>query len=77
MDNNIDMIIDLWTRVKPVISKKERLEVADAIIAVMDDHGYSDGIENEDSLDKDLMIAIKSHYGTSGEEEYDEDEFDY
>lgn len=76
MNNDVDMIVDLWSRIKPIIPKKERLEVADAIIAVMDEHGYSDGIENESSLDRDLLAAVKSHYGSDIDEE-DEDDIEY
>jgi isocitrate dehydrogenase kinase/phosphatase len=73
MNNDVDMIVDLWSRLKLLIPKKERLEAADVIVAVMDEHGYADGLEDEDSLDKELLAAVKSHYGVDLDED-DEDE---
>ena len=74
MNNDLDMIVDLWSRLKPILSKKDRLEAADVIVAVMDEHGYADGLEDEQSLDKDLLAAVKSHYGVDLEDD-DVDEY--
>ena len=75
MNNDIDMILDLWARMKPILPKKDRLEVADVLVAVMDDHGYADGLEDEQSLDTDLLAAVRSHYGIELDDD-DEDEYE-
>ena len=64
-----DFIIDLWSRVKHLVPKKDRLDAADAIIAICDEYGYADGIELHEDLDSELHAAVKTYYG-----EYDEGE---
>jgi len=70
--NNIDLIIELWSRLRPHVTAKERLEVADIIVSVFDDFGLVDGLEEEVELDKELKAAVKSHFGTVAEDEDDE-----
>lgn len=79
MQNDADLIVDLWSRIKPYITQKERLDVADQIVTVFDEHGLIDGIEGlVDSLDRPLAAAIKSRYSfDSIEEEEDEYEDEY
>jgi len=70
-----DFIIDLWSRIKHFVPAKDRLDVADAIIAICDDYGYADGIEDHADLDKELHAAVKTYYGAYEDDE-DED-YDY
>lgn len=67
-----EFIVDLWSRIKHLIPAKERLEAADVLVAVCDEYGYADGIEDYEDLDKELRAAVKSHF--SGFDEDDEDE---
>ena len=69
----IELIEELWFRVKPLIAKKERLDVADAIVAVFDEYGCADGIEEVPTLDKELMVAVKSRFGLDEDEEEDDE----
>lgn len=68
-----DFIVDLWSRIKHSVPAKDRLDVADAIIAVCDDYGHADGIEQHEDLDKELYAAVKTYYGEyEDDEEYDD-----
>ena len=70
-----DFVIDIWSRIKHFVPAKDRLDVADAIVAVCDEYGYADGLEHHEDLDKELHAAVKTYYG---EYEEDEDEnYDY
>lgn len=67
-----DLIIELWDNIKPHVNAKERLHVADTIIALFDEYGYADDIENEHGLDKILQAAIASRFPAS--EDYNDDD---
>lgn len=71
---NSDLLIEIWSRLKPFVPPKERIDAADAIVAVFDDFGMSDGVENMQDLDRVLAAAVMSRYGAvdDGEGEYDE-----
>lgn len=72
---NDDYIIELWTRMKPFITAKDRMDAADAFVAVLDEHGLADSLEAQGELvpDKHLRAATVSYYGIEEEDE-DEDE---
>ena len=71
-----DFIIDLWSRIKPIVSAKDRLDVADALVSICDEYGYTDGIELRADLDKELNAAVRTYYGDLDLEENDEDEWE-
>lgn len=65
-----DFLIECWDRIKPFIDKKERMEVADALICVFDGHGLIDGIGDiADTLDGELCVAAKAHFDIDNEED--------
>jgi len=66
-----DFIVDLWARLKPIIPAKERLDAADALVAVCDEYGYADGLEKIADLDRELRAAVQTYFG-----DYEEDEDD-
>ncbi len=70
-----DFVVDLWSRIKHFVPAKDRLDVADAIVAVCDEYGYADGIEHHADLDKELYAAVQTYYGDPEEEEDDEYEY--
>lgn len=73
MQQDVDMIIELWARVKPLVPAKDRLEAADAVVSVFDEFGFTDGLENgAEGLDQPLAAAVVSLYGDSDEEDEDE-----
>lgn len=67
-----EFIIELWSRIKPLVHAKDRLDAADAIVSVCDEFGFLDELENHADLDGELQAAIK----TQLEEGYDEDNYE-
>jgi len=65
-----DIIIELWSRIKPLVPAKDRLDAADAVVAVCDEFGVLEELEHHEDLDGELIAAIKTQLN----EEYDEDE---
>lgn len=66
-----DFVVDLWSRLKPMIPAKDRLDAADALVSVCDEYGYADGIIDVEDLDKELKAAVRTHFGESEDEEDD------
>jgi len=64
-----EFIIELWSRIKPLVPSKDRLDAADAVIAVCDEFGVLDELEHHEDLDGELTAAIKTQIGDL----YDED----
>ena len=70
-----EFIIELWSRIKPLVPAKDRLDAADAMIAVCDEFGFLDELEHHQDLDGELTAAIKTQVGEDlydDEEEYEE-----
>lgn len=68
-----DFIVEIWSRLKHLIPAKDRLDAADAIIAVCDEFGLLEELEHHDGLDAELSAALK----TQLDEEYiEEDEYE-
>ena len=73
INENNELIMELWSRLKSHIPPKERLEVADLIVVVFDEFGLADDLADEaEDLDRELRAAVKSHFGDSVEEDEDE-----
>lgn len=51
-----ELLIDLWSRVRPHIAPKERIETADIFARVFDEFGHLD----EDILDEDMDPALRA-----------------
>lgn len=68
-----DFIVEVWSRLKHLIPSKDRLDAADAVIAVCDEFGLLEELEHHEGLDAELTAALK----TQLDEEYtDEDEYE-
>ena len=68
-----DFIVEVWSRLKHLIPAKDRLDAADAVIAVCDEFGLLEELEHHGGLDVELSAALK----TQLDEEYsDEDEYE-
>lgn len=77
MQHEVELIIELWARLKPIIPQKERIDGADRMVAVFDEHGMADGLEDSvDLLDAYLSAAVKSRYGLDSEEDEDDDYYE-
>lgn len=73
VNENNELIIELWARLKSHIAPKERLEVADIMIVVFDEFGKVDDDLMDEDLDKELRAAVRSHIGDPLDEPDDED----
>lgn len=79
VNENNELIIELWSRLKSHIPPKERLEVADILIVVFDEFGKVDDDLIDEDLDKELRAAVRSHIGDpldmDEDEEHDDDSY--
>lgn len=66
---------DLWLIIKPHVNPKERLDIADSLVELLDEYGISDGHEHDVGFDKDLGVAITSYYSLDKDE--DDEEYGY
>ena len=77
IDQNHELLMELWARLKSHIPPKERLEVADILVIVFDEFSLiGDELLDED-LDKELRAAVRSHLSDLSEDEdesYDDDD---
>jgi len=76
MNENNELIIELWSRLKSHIPPKERLEVADIFVVVFDEFGKIDDDLLDEDLDKELRAAVRSHIGDPLDEYNDEEGFE-
>lgn len=74
INENNELILELWARIKAHVAPKERLEVADILVVVFDEFGKLDDDLMDEDLDKELRAAVKSHLGGPSEE--DEEGYD-
>jgi hypothetical protein len=73
VNENNELIIELWARLKSHIPPKERLEVADIMIVVFDEFGKVDDDLMDEDLDRELRAAVRSHIGDPLDIDEDED----
>lgn len=72
MSPEISLLGELWDTVKPHISQKEQVEVAEAFLRLFDEHVGLDDIDAyKHEFDPSLKAAIVSYY-----EDYDSDDDD-
>lgn len=75
VNDNHELLLELWARVKSHIPAKERLEVADIFVVVFDEFGLIDDELLDEDLDKEMRAAARSHLSEDVEnfDEYDDD----
>ncbi len=76
MNDNHELLLELWARIKYHIAPKERLEVADILVVVFDEFSLVDENLLDEDLDKELRAAARSHLSEINEdedEEYDDE----
>lgn len=76
VNDDHELLMELWSRLKSHIPPKERLEVADIIVAVFDDFNKVDAELLEEDLDKELRAAARSHLVSEDVEDHEEEEDD-
>jgi hypothetical protein len=76
VNENHELLMELWSRIKSHIPPKERLEVADILVVVFDEFSLVDDELLDEDLDKELRAAARSHLDDGLGEEDDEDGYD-
>jgi len=72
MQNDIDIVVEVWSRIRSFIPAKDRLAAADQLVALLDEHDLLDDLAEYDGhIDAQLSAAIKS---LSFDEDKDDDE---
>lgn len=80
VNQNHELLLELWSRIKSHVAPKERLEVADILTVVFDEFGFIDEDILEEDLDKEMRAAVRSTLAVDVEEEerdHDEDSYGY
>jgi hypothetical protein len=72
INENHELLLELWARIKSHIAPKERLEVADILVVVFDEFGLVEDTLLDEDLDKELRAAVRSHLADELED-YDEE----
>ena len=76
MNPEIELLYNIWDKVKPYVSVKERLHVAEEIVRTFDDQlDISEVEDNLNMFDSVMKAALISHF-EFGLEESDEDDWE-
>lgn len=75
VDQESALLSDIFEIIKTYVPKAEISMAAEELIRVFDDHGLSEGIQEDPTLDGKLKKAIKSHFEMDGDdyEGYDDE----
>ncbi len=76
INENHELLLELWSRIKAHIPPKERLEVADIFVVVFDEFNLIDDNLLDEDLDREIRAAARSHLSvidTDGDEDGDDD----
>lgn len=74
IDNNVELLLELWSRIKSHIQPKERLEVADILVIVFDEFGLIEDTLLDEDLDKEMRAAARSLLSDPEDESGDHDD---
>jgi hypothetical protein len=75
INENQELLLELWSRIKSHIQPKERLEVADILVIVFDEFGLIEDSLLDEDLDKELRAAARSLLSDPDDESEDQDDF--
>lgn len=81
-DDEVNLIVDIWTSVKTYIDKKERYDAASALLRSLENHYDMDGV-SEELLGNDTVLdtVIRDIYGiddtVEDDDDYSEDNYDF
>jgi hypothetical protein len=79
INDNHELLIELWSRIKSHVAPKERLDVADILVVVFDEFGLIDDELLDEDLDKEMRAAVRSHLVDIEDDEdskkYEDDSF--
>lgn len=74
VNENHELIMELWARIKSHIPPKERLEVADILVVVFDEFSLVDEELLDEDLDRELRAAARSHLASVPDDDDEEDD---
>lgn len=77
MNENNELILEIWARIKSYLPPKTRLEVADTLVVVFDEFGIIDESILDEDLDKEMRAAARSHLPVDEEDDINEDDSGY
>ena len=80
-DDEVNLIVDVWTSIKGYIDKKERYDAASTLLRSLENHYDMDSVSEEllgndnvlDTVIKDLYVPEDDYE----EDNYEEDNYDY
>ena len=72
VNENHELLLELWARIKSHVAPKERLEVADILVVVFDEFSLVNEELLEEDLDKEMRAAARSHLSEITEDTDDE-----
>ena len=72
VNDNHELLLELWARIKSHVAPKERLEVADILMVVFDEFGLVEDDLLDEDLDKEMRAAARSHLSDGTEEEFED-----
>jgi len=75
VNDNHELLLELWGRIKSHVAPKERLEVADILVVVFDEFGLVEDDLLDEDLDKEMRAAARSHLADPIDEDGDLEEF--
>jgi hypothetical protein len=79
-DEEVNLIVDVWTSVKTYIDKKERYDAASAFLRSLENHYDMDSVSGElRGNDSVLDTVIKDIYGDDDlekDDDYEDDNYD-
>ena len=80
-DDEVNLIVDIWSSMKSYIDKKERFDAASAFLRGLENHYDMDSV-SEELLGNDSVLdsVIKELYNVGAvadDEDYEEDNYDY
>jgi hypothetical protein len=75
MDINPDVIVEMWSVLRPYIPQKERADAAYSIIDFYDTNSDIEELRDCDTLDSHLAKALSDYLEDDEDEDEEEDEY--
>lgn len=72
VNDNHELLLELWARIKSHVAPKERLEVADIMVVVFDEFGLVEDDLLDEDLDKEMRAAARSHLSDGEGEDFED-----
>jgi hypothetical protein len=78
MNPEVALMYEVWDNIKSTIPQKERLQVAESMVRIFDEHVDISEVENNlNEFDTIMKTAIVSHFDIGLEEEDEDEDWEY